>query len=70
MIGDVVQRIAPQLLKPFGIGVDTAAEILVVSGRTASFRRLSERGTAPERHVNRGKTTSACYNRNCYPTGT
>ncbi|MET7520663.1 IS110 family transposase [Streptomyces sp. NPDC005480] len=32
MIGDLVHRIAPQLLEPFGIGVDTAAEILVVTG--------------------------------------
>ncbi|MET7701567.1 transposase [Streptomyces sp. NPDC005485] len=32
MIGDLVQRIAPQLIEPFGIGVDTAAEILVVTG--------------------------------------
>ncbi|MGW0776405.1 IS110 family transposase [Streptomyces sp. NPDC002835] len=32
MIGDLVQRAAPQLLEPFGIGVDTAAEILVVTG--------------------------------------
>ncbi|MFZ3475640.1 IS110 family transposase [Streptomyces sp. 4.24] len=32
MIGDLVQRAAPQLLEPFGIGVDTAAEILVVAG--------------------------------------
>ncbi|MGA4897587.1 transposase, partial [Streptomyces griseoincarnatus] len=32
MIGDLVQRVAPQLLEPFGIGVDTAAEILVVTG--------------------------------------
>ncbi|MEU0039914.1 IS110 family transposase [Streptomyces sp. NPDC006333] len=32
MIGDLVQRVAPQLLEPFGIGVDTAAEILVVAG--------------------------------------
>ncbi|MFJ4895190.1 transposase [Streptomyces sp. NPDC088788] len=30
-IGDLVQRTAPQLLEPFGIGVDTAAEILVVA---------------------------------------
>ncbi len=32
MIGDLVRRVAPQLLEPFGIGVDTAAEILVVTG--------------------------------------
>jgi transposase len=32
MIGDLVHRAAPQLLEPFGIGVDTAAEILVVTG--------------------------------------
>lgn len=32
VIGDLVQRVAPQLLEPFGIGVDTAAEILVVAG--------------------------------------
>jgi transposase len=32
MIGDLVQRAAPQPLEPFGIGVDTAAEILVVTG--------------------------------------
>ncbi|MEV6994417.1 transposase [Streptomyces sp. NPDC093228] len=32
MIGDLVQRVAPQLLEPFGIGADTAAEILVVTG--------------------------------------
>ncbi|MFE6365939.1 IS110 family transposase [Streptomyces sp. NPDC057806] len=32
MIGSLVQRAAPQLLEPFGIGVDTAAEILVVAG--------------------------------------
>lgn len=31
MIADLVQRIAPQLLEPFGIGVDTAAEILIVT---------------------------------------
>ncbi|MFD7057308.1 transposase [Streptomyces mirabilis] len=32
MIDDPVHRAAPQLLEPFGIGVDTAAEILVVVG--------------------------------------
>ncbi|MDI5968794.1 IS110 family transposase [Streptomyces sp. SL13] len=32
MIGNLVQRAAPQLLEPFGIGVDTAAEILIVAG--------------------------------------
>ncbi|GHH55863.1 IS110 family transposase [Streptomyces candidus] len=32
MIGELVERTAPQLLEPFGIGVDTAAEILVVVG--------------------------------------
>lgn len=32
MIGDLVRRAAPQLLEPLGIGVDTAAEILVVVG--------------------------------------
>jgi transposase len=32
VIGGLVQRVAPQLLEPFGIGVDTAAEILVVTG--------------------------------------
>ncbi|WP_143587973.1 transposase, partial [Streptomyces alboverticillatus] len=32
MIDDLVHRVAPQLLEPFGIGVDTAAEILVVVG--------------------------------------
>ncbi|WP_198655264.1 transposase [Streptomyces geranii] len=32
MIGGLVQRVAPQLLERFGIGVDTATEILVVSG--------------------------------------
>ncbi|WP_409048098.1 IS110 family transposase [Microbacterium sp. HA-8] len=32
MIGDLVRRIAPQLLDQFGIGVDTAAEILIVVG--------------------------------------
>lgn len=32
MIDDLVHRAAPQLLEPFGIGVDTAAEILVVVG--------------------------------------
>ncbi|MFI6495500.1 transposase [Streptomyces sp. NPDC050564] len=32
IIGDLVQRVAPQLLESFGIGVDTAAEILVVTG--------------------------------------
>ncbi|MFF0044698.1 transposase [Streptomyces mirabilis] len=32
MIDDLVHRVAPQLLVPFGIGVDTAAEILVVVG--------------------------------------
>ena len=32
MIADLVQRTAPQLLDSFGIGVDTAAEILVVTG--------------------------------------
>ncbi|WP_160159563.1 transposase [Streptomyces sp. 3213.3] len=31
-IVDLVHRAAPQLLEPFGIGVDTAAEILVVAG--------------------------------------
>ena len=32
MIAELVQRAAPQLLEPFGIGVDTAAEILIVAG--------------------------------------
>lgn len=32
MVNDLVHRAAPQLLEPFGIGVDTAAEILVVVG--------------------------------------
>lgn len=32
MIADLVHQAAPQLLEPFGIGVDTAAEILVVAG--------------------------------------
>ncbi|MFE9926691.1 IS110 family transposase [Streptomyces sp. NPDC005774] len=32
MIADLVHRAAPQLLEPFGTGVDTAAEILVVAG--------------------------------------
>lgn len=32
MIGGLAQRAAPQLLEPFGVGVDTAAEILVVTG--------------------------------------
>ena len=32
MIAELVQQSAPQLLEPFGIGVDTAAEILVVAG--------------------------------------
>lgn len=32
MIEDLVMRTAPQLLEPFGIGVDTAAEILIVVG--------------------------------------
>lgn len=32
MIADLVQRTAPQLTKSFGIGVDTAAEILIVTG--------------------------------------
>lgn len=32
MIEDLVMRTAPQLVQPFGIGVDTAAEILIVVG--------------------------------------
>ena len=32
MIKDLVTRTAPQLIEPFGIGVDTAAEILIVVG--------------------------------------
>ncbi|WP_211289431.1 transposase [Luteimicrobium subarcticum] len=32
MIADLVTAAAPQLLEPFGIGVDTAAEILIVAG--------------------------------------
>ena len=32
MIAGLVKKAAPQLLEPFGIGVDTAAEILVVAG--------------------------------------
>ena len=32
MIEDLVMRTAPQLVEPFGIGVDTAAEILIVVG--------------------------------------
>ena len=32
MIATLVQRAAPQLLESFGIGVDTAAEILIVAG--------------------------------------
>lgn len=32
MIAELVERAAPQLLEPFGIGVDTAAEILIVAG--------------------------------------
>jgi len=32
MIGDLVAQTAPQLTEPFGIGADTAAEILIVAG--------------------------------------
>jgi len=32
LIATLVRRAAPQLLEPFGIGVDTAAEILIVAG--------------------------------------
>ena len=32
MIEDLVMRTAPHLVEPFGIGVDTAAEILIVAG--------------------------------------
>ena len=32
MIEQLVTRTAPQLLEQFGIGVDTAAEILIVVG--------------------------------------
>lgn len=32
MIKELVVRAAPQLLRPFGVGVDTAAEILIVVG--------------------------------------
>ena len=32
MIEELVLRTAPQLVEPFGIGVDTAAEILIVVG--------------------------------------
>jgi transposase len=32
MIKDLVTRTAPQLIEPFGIGIDTAAEILIVVG--------------------------------------
>ncbi|MGC2997308.1 transposase [Streptomyces sp. G35A] len=51
-IGGPVQRVAPQLLEPFGIGVDTAAEILVVTGdnpeRIKSEAALAKlAGTAP-----------------------
>jgi transposase len=52
MIGGLAQRVAPQLLEPFGIGVDTAAEILVVTGdnpeRIKSEAALAKlAGTAP-----------------------
>ena len=32
MVEELVLRTAPQLVEPFGIGVDTAAEILIVVG--------------------------------------
>ncbi|TFD75357.1 transposase [Cryobacterium psychrophilum] len=32
MIEDLVTQTAPQLIEPFGIGADTAAEILIVAG--------------------------------------
>ncbi|MFF1738144.1 transposase, partial [Streptomyces sp. NPDC058247] len=52
MIDDLVHRAAPQLLEPFGIKVDTAAEILVVVGdkpeRIKSEAALAElAGIAP-----------------------
>lgn len=40
MIAGLVRRVAPQLLEPFGIGVDTAAEILVVTGDNPQARRV------------------------------
>jgi len=52
LIEDLVRRTAPQLLEQFGIGVDTAAEILIVAGDNperirseAAFAKLA--GIAP-----------------------
>ena len=45
MIGDLVQRAAPQLLEAFGTGVDTAAEILVVTGDNPE--RIKSDGASP-----------------------
>lgn len=52
LIEDLVQQTAPQLLEQFGIGVDTAAEILIVAGDNperirseAAFAKLA--GIAP-----------------------
>ncbi|GAA3772871.1 IS110 family transposase [Microbacterium kribbense] len=52
LIEDAVRRTAPQLLEQFGIGVDTAAEILIVAGDNperirseAAFAKLA--GIAP-----------------------
>jgi transposase len=52
MIKDLVEQLAPQLLEQFGIGADTAAEILIVAGDNpdritseAAFAKLA--GTSP-----------------------
>ncbi|MFE4922301.1 IS3 family transposase [Streptomyces sp. NPDC056661] len=49
MIADLVHRAAPQLLEPFGIGVDTAAEILVVAGDSPE-RIKGDRSRQARRH--------------------
>lgn len=49
MIGSLVQQVAPQLLEPYGIRVETAAEILFVAGTAlsgSSLRPLSPNSRA------------------------
>jgi len=54
MIEDLIMRTAPHLVEPFGIGVDTAAEILIVVGDNperikseAAFAKLAGMSPVP-----------------------
>ncbi|GAA0998847.1 hypothetical protein [Subtercola frigoramans] len=61
MIEGLVLRTAPQLVEPFGIGIDTAAEILIVVGENPERIRSSS-CTAP-----RGSTRMAPESANTQP---